>query len=316
MSAGSDGRTRDRVVRILLEGGPATAAELARRLELSPAAVRRHLDAMVSDGIIAPTSVHTRGPRGRGRPARHYRLTDAGHEEAGPTAYSDLAVGALHFLDEVAGSDAVTRFAESRGRELEIRLAGAVNGVSADQRPAALAAAMTAAGYTASVSEVPSGTQICQHHCPVQHVAERFPALCEAETAALSRLLHTHVVRLATIAHGDGVCTTHVPAKADGITDAVTDTDVVTDATDVATDTRAHPVTGTSPDPPDRAGTRSVGAPQRSDRGPSRIGGADLGGPGAARDAQASFEPAAAPCSAKGTGAVVPVRITTEGPST
>jgi predicted ArsR family transcriptional regulator len=45
----------------------------------------------------------------------------------------------------------------------------------------------------------------------VQHVAEQFPQLCEAETAALGRLLDVHVQRLATIAHGDGVCTLHIP---------------------------------------------------------------------------------------------------------
>jgi len=53
--------------------------------------------------------------------------------------------------------------------------------------------------------------QVCQHHCPVQHVAEEFPALCEAETEAIGRLVGRHVQRLATIAHGDGVCTTHIP---------------------------------------------------------------------------------------------------------
>ena len=40
---------------------------------------------------------------------------------------------------------------------------------------------------------------------------EQFPELCEAETEVFARLLGTHVQRLATIAHGDGVCTTHVP---------------------------------------------------------------------------------------------------------
>ena len=53
--------------------------------------------------------------------------------------------------------------------------------------------------------------QICQHHCPVAHVAAEFPQLCEAETRAFERVLGTYVQRLATIAHGDGVCTTHVP---------------------------------------------------------------------------------------------------------
>jgi len=41
-----------------------------------------------------------------------------------------------------------------------------------------------------------------------------FPQLCEAETEAFGRLLGTPVRRLATIAHGDGVCTTHVTAPA------------------------------------------------------------------------------------------------------
>ena len=41
-----------------------------------------------------------------------------------------------------------------------------------------------------------------------------FPQLCEAETEAFARLLGTPVQRLATIAHGDGICTTHVTAAA------------------------------------------------------------------------------------------------------
>lgn len=53
--------------------------------------------------------------------------------------------------------------------------------------------------------------QLCQGHCPVGQVAGRFPELCEAETDAFSRLLGIHVQRLATLAHGDHVCTTYVP---------------------------------------------------------------------------------------------------------
>ena len=67
-------------------------------------------------------------------------------------------------------------------------------------------------GYAASASAIASGGQLCQHHCPVAHVAEEFPQLCEAETQVISRLVGTHVQRLATIANGDGVCTTHIPA--------------------------------------------------------------------------------------------------------
>ena len=68
-------------------------------------------------------------------------------------------------------------------------------------------------GFAASVVENQSGggVQICQHHCPVAHVAMEFPALCDAESEAFGRLLGTHVTRLATLANGDGVCTTLVP---------------------------------------------------------------------------------------------------------
>ena len=78
----------------------------------------------------------------------------------------------------------------------------------------ALAAALTAHGYAATTETRPrAGVQLCQHHCPVAHVAAEFPELCEAETRAFERVLGTYVQRLATIAHGDGVCTTHVPTR-------------------------------------------------------------------------------------------------------
>jgi predicted ArsR family transcriptional regulator len=78
-------------------------------------------------------------------------------------------------------------------------------------RAEALALALSTEGYAASASTIASGGQLCQHHCPVAHVAAEFPQLCEAETQVISRLVGTHVQRLATIANGDGVCTTHIP---------------------------------------------------------------------------------------------------------
>ena len=45
----------------------------------------------------------------------------------------------------------------------------------------------------------------------MQDAAREFPAFCDAETDAFSRLLGVHVQRLATLAHGDHVCTTFIP---------------------------------------------------------------------------------------------------------
>ena len=93
---------------------------------------------------------------------------------------------------------------EQRYREL-------VDAAPESNKAEALAQALTADGYAASTAKAAHGEQLCQHHCPVAHVAEQFPQLCEAETEVFSRLLGKHVQRLATIAHGDGVCTTHIP---------------------------------------------------------------------------------------------------------
>jgi predicted ArsR family transcriptional regulator len=217
-----DGPTRDRVSALLLEHGPQTATELAARLCISPAAVRRHLDSLVAAGRIEERAGGAGGygaHRGRGRPARRFHLTDAGRS-AFPHAYDDLALTALRYVAASGGPDAVRAVAEQQMAGLESRASSAVEtAMQAAQgqagepvdRAQALAEALTAEGYAATASAISGGGQLCQHHCPVAHVAAEFPQLCEAETAVIGRLVGTHVQRLATIAHGDGICTTHIP---------------------------------------------------------------------------------------------------------
>jgi predicted ArsR family transcriptional regulator len=205
-----DPSTRDRVARTILERGASTAAELAQSLDLTAAAVRRHLDALTAEGMLESRDQQVRGVRGRGRPAKVFALTDRGRDEF-DQAYDDLALQALRFLAVQGGDEAVAAFARQRVVELEDRYRPLLEQIDEHDRPRALASALSDDGYAASVRQVPSGDQMCQHHCPVAHVAEEFPQLCAAETEVFSRLLGRPVQRLATIAHGDGVCTTHVP---------------------------------------------------------------------------------------------------------
>jgi predicted ArsR family transcriptional regulator len=212
--AKGDGPTKGQVARLILELGPSTAATLGGRLGLTPAAIRRHLDNLLAEGLIETRTARTYGNRGRGRPARVFVITDAGRS-AFEHAYDDLATSALRFLAETAGPEAVAEFARRQLADLERRYAPVVSQGDLAERVQALAEALSADGYAASAGPAPSigtttGEQLCQHHCPVAHVAAEFPQLCEAETEAFGRLLGTPVQRLATIAHGDGICTTHV----------------------------------------------------------------------------------------------------------
>jgi len=207
-------RTAARVVRSLLADGPATAPELAERLGLTPAAVRRHLDALVAAGQAEARDRSPYGPaphRGRGRPPRVWALTPEGRD-AFPQAYDALAIAALRHLAETGGPDAVATFARSATAAIEERYAPTVTAGEPADRVRALVAALTADGYAASVDPAPAGgEQLCQHHCPVAHVAAEFPQLCEAETEMFGRLLGRHVQRLSTIGSGGHVCTTAVP---------------------------------------------------------------------------------------------------------
>lgn len=216
-SAGPDGRvrdrTRDRVAGLLLERGTATAGELGAALGLSPVGIRRHLDAMQLEGLVESHEQVSRGRRGRGRPARTFALTETGRESF-PHTYDDLAASALRWIARRYGQPAVAAFTAEQVARLETRCRAAMSDAGTDPvaRAEALATALSAEGYAASATAIASGGQLCQHHCPVAHVAAEFPQLCEAETLVIGRLVGTHVQRLATIANGDGVCTTHIPA--------------------------------------------------------------------------------------------------------
>ncbi|MFJ8434252.1 helix-turn-helix transcriptional regulator [Kitasatospora sp. NPDC094019] len=241
--------TRDRVARSILDHGPSSATDLATRLGLTTAAVRRHLDGLTAAGLVESREQRVYGSRGRGRPAKVFALTDGGRD-AFYQAYDQLAADALRWISDAvgggkAGEEAVAAFARARfGRQAEKYLE-AVSSAGEGERTEALAQALSADGYAATVRWVPSaaaqapaGAQLCQHHCPVAHIAEQFPQLCEAETEVFSRLLGTHVQRLATIAHGDGVCTTYVPAPGAASSPAL--------RTAAGRDTDVAPTAGTS----------------------------------------------------------------------
>ncbi len=225
----TESRTRDRVRLAVGEQGPVTASTLAGELGLTPAAVRRHLDALGDAGLIAAHEAGSGGRRGRGRPARAYVLTALGQEQF-RTTYDGLARAALNYLADTAGGAAVDDFAERQILELEDRLRVhldrrlAETGADPDDldaRASALAVALSAEGFAASARPVGQGTglagiQLCQGHCPALAVASEFRHFCDAETDAIARLLGVHVQRLATLAGGEHVCTTFVPIGAVG----------------------------------------------------------------------------------------------------
>ena len=216
-SASAHTNTRSQILLLLLHGGPLSAADIGNELGFSAAGVRRHLDNLVDEG--SAEFFHPRAPhggvgrsRGRGRPAKLFRLTDAGRAHFGHN-YDSLAAAALRSLREVGGSDAIYAFARSRVEDIVGELAHD----TAPHRESTLATARALVGkfaehgYAASLGDTNNGVQLCQHHCPISAVAAEFPELCEAEHDVIAELLGTHIQPLASIAGGHGICTTHIP---------------------------------------------------------------------------------------------------------
>ncbi|MBM9466203.1 helix-turn-helix transcriptional regulator [Nakamurella leprariae] len=223
----AEGRTRDAVIRLLMADGPLTAADLARRLGLTSAGVRRHLDQLIEDGSV--TSRAAGGPsrsRGRGRPARAFLLTEAGRARL-PHSYDTVAVEALRFLGEQVGPEALERFARQRAETMLAPYREALTDApDVTAKLEVLGRAFTDAGFAASVQEMAgaqaaigragAGRQLCLHHCPVASVAAEFPQLCHEELAVVTEALGTYAQRVATIARGDSFCTTFIPVGALG----------------------------------------------------------------------------------------------------
>jgi predicted ArsR family transcriptional regulator len=151
-----DGHTRKAIVQLLLESGSITAADIGRRLSISAAGVRRHLDALVDSGDAEANPSAPWQQAGRGRPAKRFRLTAAGRAKLEHT-YDDLASAAMRQLREIGGDEAVRTFAR---RRVQAILDGVERVDSGDDGAVAGAAdqvadALTRAGYATTTARSP-----------------------------------------------------------------------------------------------------------------------------------------------------------------
>ncbi|QNN83381.1 HTH domain-containing protein [Brachybacterium sp. Z12] len=233
LETGAPQTTRDRLVEAISTHGPITARRLAESFGLTSAAVRRHLAALESEGVIAEHEVLV-AQRGRGRPSKSFVLSPSAHEDL-PGGYDELAVMAVEELARLGGDEAVTALAERRiadwesthdQRVAELEAAGET--VTVARRLELLSEMLTQRGYASTVrplhvplpaTSAQPGTnprtlvtaQLCHGHCPVLDIAADHPELCEAESRVISRIIGAPVQRLATLAQGAHACTTHIP---------------------------------------------------------------------------------------------------------
>jgi predicted ArsR family transcriptional regulator len=207
---------RDRLARELLKLGPITASDLAESLGISAVAVRKHLDDMSEKSLVKSHEIAPFGPakpKGRGRPARVYSLTSEGRDFF-ENQYQSLAQEAVTYLATTFGDKAVKDFALSRANEMLKKYSLILNKAKdVTEKVEILSSALSVDGFAATTDKGSGPThtiQLCQHNCPIAHVAEQHPEFCDAELDAFSQLLGVNVTRLSTIANGGNICTSLV----------------------------------------------------------------------------------------------------------
>jgi len=176
--------TQRRVLAALKRSGDATAEELAATLEISSSAVRQHLRALRSAGLI--TASQDRGQPGR--PADRYHATDL-TEPLFVTTDSSLSVELLEHIEE-EDPELVNRVFQRRRRRLVESAQGAMTDKSIAKRVNVLTDMLDEQGYLADSEQIDNDHfRINLHSCPIWAVASRYTQACAAELEFIRDLM-------------------------------------------------------------------------------------------------------------------------------
>ncbi|WP_369816397.1 helix-turn-helix transcriptional regulator [Corynebacterium sp. NML140438] len=143
-------------------------------------------------------------------------MTEEGRNSFGSN-YEEMALDAIDTIEALGGPAAVKEFAKARIERIVENVEPISEESTRDELTAVvteLVSALERHGYVASVTQAGAGIQICQHHCPVSHVASVHPEICEAEQEMIATVVGRHIQPLASITEGNGVCTTNIPITA------------------------------------------------------------------------------------------------------
>jgi predicted ArsR family transcriptional regulator len=172
-------RTRDKVLLHLKQKGPQSASELAKRIRVTPVAVRQHLYALSESGLVAFDDERCRV----GRPRRIWRLAPLA-QAAFPDGHSDLAIELIDAMERAFGDEGLDRLVATRTRAQLKRYREILPPPDAplQKRVAALAKLRRAEGFMAEWSKERDGTLLLvENHCPICAAAAVCPSLCRDE---------------------------------------------------------------------------------------------------------------------------------------
>lgn len=194
----------DRFLILLKTRGPQTAADLGKAAGVTAEAARQQLSRLAAAGLVAATSQ----PRGVGRPAQTWGLTEAGNARF-PDAHAQLTAQLIGSIRTQLGEDVLDRLIDARAAESKAAYEAALAGVAdLGKKVARLAAARTREGYMAESQKKGEGYLLVENHCPICVAATACQGFCRAELDTFRQVLgpDTSVERTEYIVNGDRRC--------------------------------------------------------------------------------------------------------------
>jgi DeoR family suf operon transcriptional repressor len=195
--------TRERIFQILRSQGPATVADLAEAMKITPIAVRHHLNSLQADGMVEIREER----HGVGRPRQIYRLTPEAMER-NPSRYYQFTNLLLEQLKEHLSPDMVDALLRDVASSMADVWKDELAGLPLPRRVDRLAELLGQEGFVARVESSESGTLfLTELSCPYARISLSHPEVCTLDASMISRALGTAVERTSCIRSGSDSCT-------------------------------------------------------------------------------------------------------------
>lgn len=174
--------SKEYILQYLLKQRKATAPKIAKALNISIQATRRHLNDLESEGLIEHHNLQIK----MGRPQNEYYLTEQGRNRF-PNRYGEFAVTFLDSLVETMGETQVSKVLEKQWEHKRNEYAQMLNGNNLAENIAKLVEIRQKEGYMTELScfhqhySQKKQFLITEHNCAIVEVAGSYPQVCEQE---------------------------------------------------------------------------------------------------------------------------------------
>ncbi len=178
-------KTVDKILHTIKRDGAVTAKQIAEQFDITTMGARQHLQSLENDGLVDFFDVKVKV----GRPARHWALTDKGHEQFADR-HGELTIQVIEAVEHLFGSDGLRKVTQEReAHTLAAYQKALADCTTLEEKVFTLAKLRENDGYMVEVEPIESGYRLIENHCPICRAAMRCPSLCQSELNVFRQIL-------------------------------------------------------------------------------------------------------------------------------